>query len=137
MNTDSETAIVDRLAAERYPHQDITREIIGAAFEVHNVLGHGFLEKVYENALVVELRSRGLRANAQVPIPVSYKGELVGDYIADLVVNGLVLCEIKAAASLDPSHQAQILNYLKASAIKIGLLINFGPKRVETKRMAM
>ena len=91
---------------------EITYTINGAVFEVNKILGSGFLEKVYENALLVELRKRGLNAQAQVPIPVSYKNEVVGDYFADIVVEGKVLLEIKTVESLGRIHEAQLLNYL-------------------------
>ena len=120
---------------ERYPHQEITHEIIAAAFEVHRELGGGFLEKVYERALALELAKRGLSVKTQIAIPVHYKGQPVGDYLADLLVNDAVLCEIKAGDALHASHQAQLLNYLKATSTKVGLLLNFGPSRVDIKRM--
>ena len=111
-----------------YPYENTTRNIIGAFYEVYNHLGTGFLEKVYENALLFELRSRGLKANAQSPIKVWYKGEVVGAYLSDIVVEKKVLCEIKAIQILRPEHEAQLINYLKATGLKFGLLLNFGPK---------
>ena len=119
----------------QYPHQEITHEIIAAAFEVHRELGGGFLEKVYERALALELAKRGLSVKTQIAIPVQYKGQPVGDYLADLLVNDAVLCEIKAGDALHTSHQAQLLHYLKATGTKVGLLLNFGPNRVIIKRM--
>lgn len=110
-----------------YRHSDLTEKIIGAAYEVYNALGRGFLERVYENALALELRSRGLAVEAQRPIEVRYRGEAVGEYVADLVVEGKVIVEVKAAATLDGAHEAQLINYLKATGIGVGLLINFGP----------
>lgn len=118
-----------------YPQQELTREIIAAAFEVHQKLGRGFLEKVYENAMVIELTSRGCKVVQQAPIEVRYKNETAGTYYADLLVDDLVVCELKAADAISPAHQAQLLNYLKATGIKVGLLLNFGPKRVDVKRM--
>lgn len=118
MNTDQMT----------YQFEDITRIIIGAFYETYNSLGPGFLEKVYENALMIELKERGLRAHHQCPINVRYKGECVGEYIADIVVEDKIICEIKAVQKLRPEHEAQLLNYLKATRIKVGLLLNFGPK---------
>lgn len=118
-----------------YPHQELTHEIIGAAYEVHRELGGGFLEKVYERAIALELAKRGMSVKVQIPIPVHYKGQPVGDYFADLVVNDVVLCEIKAGDALHTSHQAQLLHYLKATQTKVGLLLNFGPERVSIKRM--
>lgn len=117
-----------------YPHQEITQSIIGAAFEVHNTLGHGFLEKVYQNALIKELRLRGHQAEADVRITVTYKDEIVGDYIADVLVDNSVILELKALNQLTGEHEAQLLNYLKATGQKIGLLLNFGVRRVQVKR---
>jgi GxxExxY protein len=118
-----------------YPHEDVTREIIAAAYEVHRELGRGFLEKVYERALALELQKRGLSVQAQTEIEVRYKGSIVGTYYADLLVNDVVLCEVKAVDALTTAHQAQLLNYLKATGVQVGLLLNFGSRRVEVKRM--
>jgi GxxExxY protein len=115
-------------------HADITRQIIGAAFEVHNVLGYGFLEKVYENALIRELQLSGLHVVAQYPIKVEYKDAEVGEYYADIIVEDKVVVELKTGESLNPIHEAQLLNYLKATGIKIGMLINFGPEKCKCKR---
>lgn len=117
-----------------YPDQELTRSIIGAAFEVHNVLGAGFLEKVYQNALVKELKLRGHQVEVEVRIPVYYKGELVGDYCADILVDGRIILELKALSDLTSQHEAQLLNYLKATGHKVGLLLNFGTNRVQVKR---
>ena len=100
-------------------------------------LGGGFLEKIYEKALIVELRNRGLKAESQVPIKVKYKGIEVGEYVADIVVENQVILEIKAIDSLQKIHEAQILNYLKATGIKIGLLVNFKHPKAEIKRFVM
>ena len=116
---------------------DITYAINGAVFEVNNILGPGFLEKVYENALLVELRSRGLRAKNQVPITVSYKGEVVGNYSADLLVEDEVVAELKTVENLDRVHEAQLLNYLKATGLHVGLLVNFQHKKADIKRMVL
>src|SRR3990167_8310243 len=97
-----------------FKHTELTERIIGAFYEVYNNLGYGFLEKVYENSLVLELRKLGLNVEAQVPITVSYKGVLVGEYMADVLVEDKVIIEIKAARVLLPEHEAQLLNYLKA-----------------------
>ena len=115
-------------------HKELTGQIIGAAFEVYNLLGYGFLEKVYENALIKELQIRGLNFKAQYPIKVKYKGEEVGEYFADIFVEGKVIVELKTGEAFNPLHEAQLLNYLKATEIKVGLLINFGPKKCEYKR---
>ena len=114
---------------------DITEAIIGAAYTVSNTLGAGFLEKVYENALCHELRKRGLHVDQQWRIAVRYDGVVVGDYCADLVVEAQVLVELKAAKQLDEIHAAQVLNYLKATKLRTGLLLNFGAPRVEVKRL--
>jgi len=118
-----------------YPHKDLTEKIIGAAFEVHRELGPGFLEKVYETALAQELASRGVPVHSQAEIEVSYRGQPVGLYFADILVDGRVICEIKAVESLSRAHEAQLLHYLKATGIKVGLLLNFGARRLQVKRM--
>jgi GxxExxY protein len=116
---------------------DITYAIRGAIFEVNNVLGPGFLEKVYENSLLVELEKRGYKAKAQVPLMVQYKNIVVGDYFADLVVEDRVIVELKTVDSLDRIHEAQLLNYLKATGIKIGLLVNFKHQKADIKRLVL
>ncbi len=118
-------------------HKEITSDIIGAAFEVQKELGYGFLEKVYENAMIVELLARGRKIEQQVPIDVVYKGERIGHYVADLMVAGVVLVELKTGKVLIPRHEAQLLHYLKATGIKVGLLVNFGREKCEFKRMVM
>jgi GxxExxY protein len=114
---------------------EITFAINGAVFEVNRVLGPGFLEKVYENALLIELENRGLKAEAQAPIQVSYKGEAVGNYVADILVEEKVIVELKTVERLDKIHEAQLLNYLKATGIRVGLLVNFYHPKAEVKRM--
>lgn len=116
---------------------EITYAINGAVFEVNRILGPGFLEKVYENALVVELRKRGLKVESQVPVKVSYKGEVVGEYVGDIVVEGKVLVELKTVEQLSKVHEAQLLNYLKATGIKVGLLINFKDVKADIRRMVL
>lgn len=111
-----------------YPHSELTGQIINAFFHVHNELGFGFLERVYENALLLELQQRGFQVSQQVPIPVWYRGVKVGEYYADLLVNDCVILELKAAEEIVPEHEAQLLNYLKATRIEVGLLLNFGIK---------
>jgi GxxExxY protein len=115
-------------------HQDVTGQIIGAAFEVHKHLGYGFLEKVYQRAMKVELESRGLVAEIEDEIRVYYKGIEVGFYKADVFVNRCVIIELKVAAYYNSADEAQLLNELKATGIKVGLLINFGRAKVEFKR---
>lgn len=114
-------------------HNNVTETIIGAAYSVHNALGFGFLEKVYENSLALELRKSGLKVEQQRPVPVRYEGELVGDYVADVIVEDKVIVEVKALSALEPVHEVQLVNYLKATGIEVGLLINFG-RKVEVKR---
>ncbi len=109
-------------------HSDLTEKIIGAFFDVYNQLGYGFSEKVYENALAIELRKLGLGMAQQEPINVYYESVLVGEYAADILVNGVVILELKAVRQLCDEHGAQLLNYLKATPIEVGLLLNFGPK---------
>lgn len=116
-------------------YERVTRHIIGAAMDVHNELGNGFLEKVYENALVIELRQRGLKIERQKPITVYYKTEVVGEYQADLIVEEAVLVELKCVEKMIGAHYSQLANYLKATGIKVGLLINFGASSLEWKRM--
>jgi len=111
-----------------YKHVEVTEEIIGAFYEVYNALGFGFLEKIYENALAVELKGRGLSVAQQAPIVVHYAGQVVGEHYADLVVADCVIIELKASKTLAPEHEAQLLNYLKSTEYEVGLLLNFGPK---------
>lgn len=114
---------------------EITEKIIGCAYQVQNTLGAGFLEKVYENALAHELSKSGLSVEQQEPIQVWYDGIVAGQYYADLVVEGRVIVELKAVKAIDNIHLAQCLNYLKATRLRVGLLINFGSPRVEVKRL--
>ena len=116
---------------------ELTYAINGAIFEVNRVLGPGFLEKVYQNALMVELKSRGLKAESQVPITVHYKDNVVGEYIADILVEDKVILELKTVERLDKIHEAQLLNYLRATGIQIGLLVNFRHPKAEIKRMVL
>jgi GxxExxY protein len=111
-----------------YKHSELTNAIINAFYHVYNTLGYGFLEKVYENALAYELRKRGYRVCQQAPIAVRYDGVVVGEYFADLGVEDAVIVELKAAKAIVPEHEAQLINYLKATDIDVGLLLNFGPQ---------
>ena len=113
---------------------EITEQIIGAAFEVYSILGYGFLERVYQRPMQVELRARGLKAEIEDKIKVWYKKELVGDYAADLWVAESVIVELKVAREYHTEDEAQLLNELKATGVRVGLLINFGRTRVEFKR---
>jgi GxxExxY protein len=109
-------------------HNEVTEKIIGAYYEVYNQLGYGFNEKVYENALAIVLRSKGLIVEQQKPISVYFSHQLVGEYVADLIIDQVVIVELKACRQLATEHQAQLLNYLKATTIEVGLLLNFGLK---------
>ena len=117
--------------------KDVTFQIIAAVIEVHNILGYGFLENVYEKALLKELRLRGLKAENQKEIRVAYKGEEVGFYFADIVVNDEIILELKSIENLTNIHKAQLLNYLKATELRLGFLINFGKEKAEYKRMVL
>ena len=116
-------------------YEDITSKILAACFEVINELGSGFLESVYEKALIIALKQSGVRATSQAPLGVFFRGENVGDFIADLIVEDKVIVEIKAVKALAPEHQAQLINYLKVTHIKVGLLVNFGRPKLEYKRL--
>ena len=116
-------------------HGELTRRIIGCGYTVSNVLGCGFLEKVFENALAHELRKGSLHVEQQARVPVLYDGVVVGDYIADLKVENTVLIEVKACQGLDEIHIAQCLNYLKATGLSVCLLMNFGKPKLEVRRL--
>jgi|SRR6185312_15654633 GxxExxY protein len=109
-------------------YADVSEKIIGAFYDVYNELGHGFLESIYEESMLIALRQLGLNVNRQVPIPVWFRGQKVGDFRADVCVDHCVLLELKCAKNLDPAHEAQILHYLKSTDIEIGMLLNFGLK---------
>jgi GxxExxY protein len=116
-------------------HEDITEHILGASFEVMHEIGHGFLESVYERSLFIALQSRGLIVKSQVPIEVMFRKHIVGEFFADLLVENKVIVELKAAKSLAPEHQAQVINYLNATGIEVGLLINFGAPKMDYHRL--
>jgi len=109
-------------------HSDLTEKIIGAFYQVYNQLGYGFSERVYENALALLLKKLGFKAEQQKPILVYFDGQVAGEYYADILVNEVVVLELKACKNLLEEHQAQLLNYLKATPIETGLLLNFNPK---------
>ena len=115
---------------------DLSRQVIGCAFTVLNTLGAGFLEKVYENALAHELRAMGLAVVQQSSVKVYYDGVVVGEYFPDLLVDGALLVELKAVAALDNMHRMQCTNYLKATGLRLCLLLNFGKPRLEIRRVA-
>ena len=121
--------------AENFLHGEVTQKIIGAAFEVYGVLGYGFLESVYKKAMQVELQRLGLKAEVEAPIKVLYKNVNVGDFRADLLVNETVMVELKTAKNYNAEDEPQLLNELKATGMKVGLLINFGRTKLEFKRL--
>jgi GxxExxY protein len=111
-----------------YKHSELTEAIISAFYKVYNTLGYGFLEKVYRNALAYELRKRGYEVELETPINVYYEDVVVGEYYSDLWVNKTVIVELKAVSALAVEHEAQVINYLKATANEVGLVLNFGPR---------
>jgi GxxExxY protein len=124
MNTDQE---LER-AAFIGKHTEVTERVLKVFYDVYNELGNGFLESVYHSAFALALKQSGLRVMSQLAIPVYFRGHIVGDFRADLVVNGVVLLELKALQTLDRIHEAQVLNYLQATSMEVALLLNFGPK---------
>jgi GxxExxY protein len=118
-----------------FKHRELTEKIIGVFYEVYNELGHGFLESVYEEAMLIALIETGLKTAHQVPTPVWFRGRMIGDFKADIFVGASVILELKASRLLEPAHEAQLLNYLRATNIEVGLLLNFGVKP-QFKRMA-
>ncbi len=118
----------DAAPCDEFKHGDITEKVIGVFFAVYNELGFGFIESVYHKALLIALADAGLRAETQVNLPVFFRGHLVGDFRADILVEQAVILELKAASDFAAANESQLLNYLKASSIEVGLLLNFGPK---------
>ena len=115
-------------------YDDLTETIIGCAFDVHNRMGAGFLESVYENCMLIELEEKGLTATAQQPVDVHYKNERVGAYVADVIVEDLVILELKSVKELVDRHEVQLVHYLNATRTDVGLLINFGPGEADIRR---
>jgi GxxExxY protein len=115
-------------------YEELTEKIIGCAYRVYNKMGFGYLESVYEKCMLIELRKAGFEIESQKPIRVKYDGEVVGDFIADILVNGTVILELKSVRKLVEAHEVQLVNYLVATGIPVGLLINFGETRVAVKR---
>ncbi len=113
---------------QNFKHNELTEQIIRIFYKVYNTLGYGFLEKLYESAMMIEFKTAGIPAASQSPIRVHYHDELIGEYYADILVDKKVIVEIKAAKTLALEHEAQLLNYLKATDIEVGLLLNYGPK---------
>ena len=115
-------------------HEEITEKILKACFDVSNELGNGFLESVYEKALVIVLAEMGLKVQTQIPLKVMFRGRTVGEFFPDIIVEELVIVELKAVKALAPEHLAQVMNYLKATGIEVGLLVNFGSAKLEYRR---
>lgn len=120
--------------AAHLQHREVTEAIIGCAYRVYNTLGYGFLESVYQKALLIELQKAGLRAEAGTALEVIYEGQVVGVFETDVMVEGTVLLELKSVRTLTTAHEAQLVNYLTATGVELGLLINFGERGVEVKR---
>ena len=123
------------MTKEKYLHSELTGKILKAYYKVYNKLGYGFLEKVYENAMCIELRKQGFMVQQQQPINVYYEEEEVGEYFADILVNETVILELKAADKLAYEHECQLVNYLKATDIEVGLLLNFGTKPEQKRKV--
>src|SRR5688572_2564378 len=113
---------------EQFRHSELTKAIIGCFYDVYNELGFGFIESVNENSLCIALRANGFVVHQQIAIPVWFRGKQVGDFDADVMINRLILLELKTARGIESAHLAQLMNYLKATEIEVGLLLNFGPK---------
>ena len=118
-------------------YKELSYQIMDAAYTVHNTLGIGFLEKAYENTLMIELQKRNIKCQQQAPIKVYYEGAVVGDYKADILVEDKVILEIKVVKELSEVHDAQLMNYLKATDLKLGILLNFANAKVKSKRIVM
>ena len=116
-------------------HEELTEKVIGVCFEVSNELGSGFLESVYQKALTIALTQKGLTVEAQVPLKVKFRGQVVGDFYADILINSKLILELKSTKSINPEHEAQMINYLEATGLNVGLIINFGRTKLEWKRL--
>lgn len=127
----------EMIYTDKYKHEKLTEKIIGCAFDVQNNLGCGFLEKVYERALLHEFQAIGLKAEPQKAMKIVYKGKEVGNYIADIVVEDKVIVELKTVEFLSKIHKAQVLNYLKAAGFEVGLILNFARPKLEYKRVVV
>jgi len=114
--------------------KELTEKIIGCAYRVYNKMGYGFLESVYEKCLMIELKKAGLTAESQVPIPVEYDGEAVGEFVADILVEGAIILELKSVKRIVRAHEIQVVNYLTATGKEVGLILNFSETKVEVKR---
>ncbi len=118
-------------------HKDLSYKIVGFAMQIHSELGFGFLEKVYENSMMVLFRRENIMAKQQAPISVSFEGEIVGDYYADILIEDKIILELKAIEKITDAHKAQALNYLKATGLKLASIINFGKQRLEYERIVL
>ena len=127
MNTDKPRSEIEE-RSEEHLHADVTRRVIGVFYDVYNELGHGFLESVYQAAMEIALAEAGLKVGRFVRVPVWFRGRQIGEFIADVMVEEVVFLELKAVRTLDTAHESQLLNYLRATSIEVGLLLNFGPK---------
>ena len=138
MNADEKLKTDEKRRAESFQglHSEITQKILGIFFEVYNELGGGFLESVYQQASRIALVQAGLKVAIEVPVPVYFRGEVLGNFRADLVVNACVLLKLKAVSAIDPAHEGQLLHYLRATSQEVGLLLNFGP-RAQFKRFIL
>lgn len=122
---------------EKLIYKDLTYKIIGLAMEVHNELGYGFLEKVYENAMKVQFSKSNIKADFQVQFKVNFKGEVIGEFYPDIIVDDKVILELKAVEKINDIHKAQILNYLKVTKLKLGLILNFSKEKLEYERIIL
>lgn len=120
---------------EGYLYKELTDRVIGCSYKVHNELGAGFLEKVYQNALAIEFKEMGISFEQECPLCVSYHGQIVGEYVPDFIIDRKVIVELKAVSMLSSPHEVQLVNYLKATGLRIGLLINFGKSVVVKRRI--
>lgn len=116
------------MSVPSYKHSELTETVIGVFYDVYNELGYGFLESVYRNSLRLALLEKGLSVEQEVPVSVFFRGKNVGDFRADLVVNGVLLLELKTTDMIIPAHESQVINYLRSTALELGLILNFGPK---------
>ena len=123
------------MTQEELIHKELVYKIVGCAMKVHRELGYGFLEKVYENSMMVLLAKENIKAKQQFPVPVHFENTVVGEYFADVMIENKILVELKTVEKISNVHFAQLLNYLKATGIKLGLLINFGPRKLEYERI--
>jgi GxxExxY protein len=123
------------MSEEELIHKELVYEVVGCAMKVHRELGYSFLEKVYENSMMVLLNKKSIKAKQQFPVPVHFENVIVGEYFADFMIEDKILVELKTVEKITNVHFAQVLNYLKATGIKLGLLINFGPRKLEYERI--